>query len=355
MGGGTGGGSVGGTGGNIGGDIGQPGDPAVTGMGAHPGSGSGGLGVAAGDSGGKGDLGGNGATGNAPGTGSSSANGGGAGPVGGEGFSGGGDGAGGRAGASGGASVGPGGNGAGGGNGGATGADVLDTDPDLVVWYTFDESAGLVAADTSGASGGPRNGMLHTQGAGGAVEFSAAHRVGTHALSLTANGTASGGYANIPMLGQLAPQAMTVSAWVNISSHTAGQRVFESAASTDTIMALTTTDNNALPRFAIATRGTANDQIIIGATKLSTGEWHHLVVVLRGGAQYTGQLYIDGALAGRNAAMSMHPGDLGATHANYLGRSVFASAPFLPGLIDDFRVYRRALTAAEITRLFGLR
>jgi hypothetical protein len=224
-----------------------------------------------------------------------------------------------------------------------------------VLWYAFDESAGMVGADTSGAADGPRNAMLHTQGMGGGAAFSATHQVGTHALSLTANGTAGGGYANIPTLGQLAPQAVTVATWVNISSHTPGQRVFETAGSNDVLMALTTTDNNALPRFGIATRGTSNDQIIVGTAKLSTGAWHHLVVVLRVGAPYTGELYVDGVLAGRNAAMSLHPADLGATRTNYLGRSTLASVPFLAGLIDDFRVYRRALTAAEITSLFRLR
>jgi hypothetical protein len=53
--------------------------------------------------------------------------------------------------------------------------------------------------------------------------------------------------------------------------------------------------------------------------------------------------------------MTLHPADLGATTANYIGRSQFTADPYFKGLIDDFRAYRRALTAPEVTTLYGLR
>ena len=49
---------------------------------------------------------------------------------------------------------------------------------------------------------------------------------------------------------------------------------------------------------------------------LSLNAWHHLAVVLADGSPYTGSLYVDGVLAGSNAAMTLHPADLGATVHN---------------------------------------
>jgi Concanavalin A-like lectin/glucanases superfamily len=51
--------------------------------------------------------------------------------------------------------------------------------------------------------------------------------------------------------------------------------------------------------------------------------------------------------------------DIGATTNNWLGRSQFSGAsgndPCFNGYLDDFRVYRRALSQAEISAMFALR
>jgi hypothetical protein len=88
---------------------------------------------------------------------------------------------------------------------------------------------------------------------------------------------------------------------------------------------------------------------------LPLATWHHLVVVLPAGAPYTGELYIDSVLVATNPAMTLHASDIGATANNFLGRSQFAADPYLSGLIDDFRVYRRALTRDEIGTLYNAR
>lgn len=84
---------------------------------------------------------------------------------------------------------------------------------------------------------------------------------------------------------------------------------------------------------------------------LSTGAWHHIAVVLGSGATYTGTLYIDHVPVGTNTAMTFRPSDLGNTANNFIGKSQYADDPYLDADIDDFRVYKRALTAAEITAL----
>ncbi len=86
------------------------------------------------------------------------------------------------------------------------------------------------------------------------------------------------------------------------------------------------------------------DQWIMADT-FSPGGWHHVAVTLQGA---TGILYLDGTEVGRHDSIIHLPISLGETTQNYLGDSQFSTDPLFKGEIDDFRVYNRALEAAEI-------
>jgi hypothetical protein len=226
----------------------------------------------------------------------------------------------------------------------------------MVVWYKFDESSGTTAADSSGSA---HNGAVTTVG-GGAGSFSTTHQVGTHALNLAGSSATVGAYVNVPasLNAMGATTAITIALWVNVTSTTNWQRVFDFNNSSTTGYMFLSTRAQTAPnpvRFAITTTGNANEQMISSAAALSTGAWHHIAVVLDAGATYTGTLYIDGAVAGTNTAMTLRPSSLGNTANNWIGRSAFTADPYLGGLLDDFRVYNRALTAAEITALYAVR
>jgi hypothetical protein len=47
------------------------------------------------------------------------------------------------------------------------------------------------------------------------------------------------------------------------------------------------------------------------------------------------------------------PKDLGVTTNNWLGRSIYTADPYFNGAIDDFRIYDRALSEAEVRYLAG--
>jgi hypothetical protein len=99
----------------------------------------------------------------------------------------------------------------------------------------------------------------------------------------------------------------------------------------------------------ITTAGDSESQLIESGTLLSRNAWYHIAVVLPAGTPYAGSLYIDGLLAGTNSAMTVHPADLAATSMNWLGRSSYSTAdPYFDGRLDDFRIYKRALSAFEI-------
>jgi len=83
---------------------------------------------------------------------------------------------------------------------------------------------------------------------------------------------------------------------------------------------------------------------------LPAGAWHHVAVTLSGSV---GTLYVDGVAVGTNSSMSNKPSALGATTLNYIGRSQFSSDPYLNSIIDEFRIYNRALSAAELKNVYG--
>jgi hypothetical protein len=263
---------------------------------------------------------------------------------------------------SGGASTGGRGSGGSGTGGAGTGGGSPVLDPDLVLWYKFDESSGTTAADSAMSGGTARNGTLMKSGSGTAA-FSTTHQVGTHALNLVGSSSTVGGYVTIPNPQTLAPAAITISTWVNLTVNGTSQnweRVFDFGVSTSVYVMLTARagDGKNEVRFAITKGGSSNEERLGGPGVLSSGStaaWHHLVVVLAAGSPYTGQLYIDNTAVSTNASMTLHPGDLATIVTSYLGRSQFASDPYFSGYLDDFRVYRRALTAAEIAALYGLR
>ncbi len=230
------------------------------------------------------------------------------------------------------------------------------TDPDLVLWYKFDETTGT-AADSSGNG---RTGTPTGIGSGGSATFSTTNRVPPGSLNLTSTSATVGGYVVVPagLNAMGATTAITISTWVQVRTARGWQRVFDfgNGSTPTSSYAFLTTSHAASspnsPRFAISTTGNTTEQVINMSTPavLASG-WHHLAVVLGAGSTYTGTLYIDKVAVGTNAAMTIRPSALGATTQNWIGRSQYAGDPLFDGYIDDFRIYRRALTAAEITAL----
>jgi len=103
-------------------------------------------------------------------------------------------------------------------------------------------------------------------------------------------------------------------------------------------------------RFAITTDGNGAEQQINGNAALATGSWQHVAVTLSGNL---GILYVNGVEVGRNSNMTLKPASLGNTNLNYIGRSQYSADPYLDGRVDNFRIYNRALSAAEISNLYS--
>ncbi|PSM42713.1 glycosylase [Streptomyces dioscori] len=173
--------------------------------------------------------------------------------------------------------------------------------------------------------------------------LSAAGRFGTAAENVRG----SYQYVSLPATVLNGSAAITLSAWVRPTHSADWTRVFDFGDNTTRYMYLATRNAAGVPRFALTTAGPGAEQGLDGTAALPIGRWSHLAVTLSGG---TGTLYVNGAQVARNTSMTLDPSSLGTPTNNWLGRSNFDD-PVFAGAFDEFNVWSRALTAAEITSL----
>jgi hypothetical protein len=107
-----------------------------------------------------------------------------------------------------------------------------------------------------------------------------------------------------------------------------------------------------LLRAASTTSGGNNEAatgFVLNGEVLSAGS-HQLVVVVDG-SHAEARLYLDGGLA----ASSAFAGSLATITATncWLGRSQFATDPYLNGTLDEFRIYKTAISASGVAQSFG--
>ncbi len=168
---------------------------------------------------------------------------------------------------------------------------------------------------------------------------------GRYGNALRLNGSSTANHVALPQEvgGQLAD--FTIATWVNPAATTQWSRIFDFGTGTTANMFLTV-NAGAGPRFAITTAGSGAEQRIDAAGQLPVDQWTHVAVTLAGG---TGTLYVNGQVAGSNASMTLNPSHIGPGN-NWIGRSQY-NDPGLNAAIDEFHVFNRALSAAEVASL----
>ena len=217
--------------------------------------------------------------------------------------------------------------------------------PVLLAYYRCESGSGTALVDFSG------NGNDGTLSASGHSFI--AGKVG-QALALAKAGQ---GFVSLPqaMFANLAE--ITIAAWINVATSDSWAPVFHVgisaglAANTSTgtrYMSLVPRNSGTSLAFAISTDGYSNEQVLTSAA-LPAGTWRHVAVVLGSG---TAMLYVDGQLATASGSVTLRPKDLGPIDYAYLGKSQFSMDPSLDGMLDEVRVYDRALSAAEIKAVY---
>ena len=204
----------------------------------------------------------------------------------------------------------------------------------LEAQWKFDETRGTVASDASGKhrqislSG---NASWNLGKFGNAVKFSSESKQ----------------FASLPagIVSELSD--FTIAAWVYLESDTEMTRIFDFGSGTERYMFLSPNVGGKVT-FAITRSGYRGEQKIIGNSPLPTKQWVHVAISLSGA---TGALYVNGEKVAENTAVEFSPLLLGPTTQNYIGKSQFDRDPYFNGKVDDFRIYRGPLTAAEVKAL----
>jgi len=229
---------------------------------------------------------------------------------------------------------------------GASAADSVDSN--LVGWWKFDETTGPIASDSSdyGNMGLLYNGPLWVAGyRDGALQFDGIDD-----------------YVNL-YIGPLIPtlSECTFSIWVNWSGRPdpamgGWQRIFDFGTSQANYIYIcpSTGAANAAMRVAIVANNARWDEFDSSIGPLPTG-WHHVAVTVSESTK-TMILYVDGDVVGSKTNCVNSVNDLRTTTNNWLGRSQYYNTPPTPdpyfdGSLDDFKIYNRVLSQAEIKKV----
>jgi hypothetical protein len=220
---------------------------------------------------------------------------------------------------------------------------------DPIARWTFDEGAGTTALDSSGnGHSGTIVGAVYVPGRwNGALSFNGSNNLVFVADAL-GGGTTGAGL-------DMGTRDWTVSAWVNTTA--SGMVVTKMGwvgGSNPDGWGMSVSANGTLGAVVHKSNvGTVN--IFAGDGKVvNDGQWHHVAVVFNRALNMS--RYVDGLLSGTVYSLASVSGQ-STDNTNQLrigARNQVGDEVYFKGLIDDVRVYARALGADEIAALAGV-
>jgi beta-xylosidase len=226
---------------------------------------------------------------------------------------------------------------------------VLEAIDGLVLQYTFDETGGTVAKDSSGHG---RNGTYS-----GSPTFGTGVKDGAVQLAGGASSTSGPQYVTIPNGVLKGVSDITVSAWVKLTASSNTHQWLFGLGRDDTRYLFMSPNYGSGQRLrtGITTDTWRGEQAAQAGVGLTTGTWQHLAVTLDS-ATGTETLYLNGNVVATTTGVTIKPSDLydeTKSFSGYIGRSFYSPDPYLGGAVDDFRIYDKALPEAEVIKLSG--
>ncbi len=212
------------------------------------------------------------------------------------------------------------------------------TDPQIRGWWKFDEGEGDVAHDSGGSNDGNVYDATWTTGKiNGALNFDGDYD-----------------FVDVGNSDSLKPPLpVTICAWIKLSTTGTGHTLLcidnqNEGSAYYGIMFMVQSDNTLQINYGCGSSGASGRRTKYGTTTLEVGKWYHVAAVLKGPTDMN--LYIDaaddaGTYGGTGGALTYSNG------TSFIGcRSDLCN--FFNGIIDDVRVYGRALSAEEIEQLY---
>jgi chitodextrinase len=195
----------------------------------------------------------------------------------------------------------------------------------LVAAYSFDEGSGTTAADVS------------AHGNNGTTANPTWAASGKFGKALSFNGTNA--WVTVPDSSSLDVTRMTLEAWVNPSAlGTAWRTVLFKEQTGDVTYSMYANRNTQVPDGQVNVGGERN---VTGTAQIPLNTWTHLAVTYDGASL---KVFVNGTQTGSLAIAGNIAVSSGALRIG--GNSVYGE--YFSGLIDEVRVYNRALNAAEI-------
>ena len=205
-------------------------------------------------------------------------------------------------------------------------------DASQIVRYRLDDGAGTTAWDASGS------GLNGTLSAG--TTWATDGQLGGGAAAF--NGTTG----NITSPGFATPTAVTAACWARSTDTSTNWNATGCFISKEPSFVLMPIAGTKTVRFHVTIAGITYD--VLNTPTFDIHNWHHYAGVYEG-SSHTFQLYVDGKLTGYNTSFSspMDP-DSGPV---VVGQDDGIAGRFFHGEIDDVRIYKRVLNAAEILEI----
>jgi type II secretory pathway pseudopilin PulG len=232
-------------------------------------------------------------------------------------------------------------------SGGHTGAATLTQG--LVGYWGFGEGTGQIVNDSSVVNNDGTLGANSSvasddptwtagkPGLGGALSFDGINDLVSYGLPSSALNNLS---------------ALTYAAWVRLNSTSFGSNAAVVVRASD-IQAMKVLLINPSERVLATVDYTSTDATSISSQSLSINTWYHIAYTFNAAADTLVRVYINGtevAYSTQNAGAGSISSD--DTFPLTIGNTNTGVRPF-PGIIDEVRIYNRALTAAEIMNLYN--
>ncbi len=210
----------------------------------------------------------------------------------------------------------------------------------LVLYLDFNEGSGTTAHDSSGYG---NNGTL----SGGATYAS-----GISGSALYLDGTGSVAVPTATNL-SLINDASTISFWFNAMPSSSVGTIFGGYSTSNLysplIHLINSRENAEQTQGKLSACVNSSGFFAWSPTRLDNGQWHNIVFTAadNGTSSTTQQLYVDGVLV----ATTFHNDAIWPWQAKH---SIGKDGPFdfFTGAIDEFSIYSRVLSAAEVTQLY---